>query len=107
MVGLFFCVAGAISFRRAKTTVNPLKPHTASALVDSGIYKISRNPMYVGFALMLVAWQIYLSAPLSLLGVLLFISYMTRFQIEPEEKALAKLFGSDFDLYKTRVRRWL
>lgn len=105
--GLFFVLAGGISFRRAKTTVNPLKPESASALVTSGIYRYTRNPMYVGFALFLVAWSLYLASPLSLLGVLGFVLYMNRFQITPEERALSQLFGSDFTAYQGKVRRWL
>jgi protein-S-isoprenylcysteine O-methyltransferase Ste14 len=106
-VGAFFCLAGVVSFRRAKTTVNPLKPETASALVSSGIYRYSRNPMYVGFALLLSAWACYLASPLLLLGVLGFVLYMNRFQIAPEERALTALFGADFVAYQAKVRRWL
>ncbi|AQT09262.1 methyltransferase family protein [Pseudomonas protegens] len=107
MVGLLFVLAGGLAFRRAKTTVNPLKPASASALVTSGIYQYTRNPMYVGFALWLLAWGLYLASPLVLLGVLGFVLYMNRFQIYPEERALGQLFGADFAAYRQRVRRWL
>lgn len=107
IAGLLFVLAGGISFRRAKTTVNPLKPASASALVTSGIYQYTRNPMYVGFALWLLAWGLYLASPLVLLGVLGFVLYMNRFQINPEERALGQLFGADFAAYRQRVRRWL
>ena len=105
--GGFFDLSGAASFRRAKTTVNPLKPETASALVSTGIYRYSRNPMYVGFAMFLTAWAFYLASPLLLLGVLGFVLYMNRFQITPEERALTALFGADFLAYQAKVRRWL
>ncbi|RBJ77964.1 isoprenylcysteine carboxylmethyltransferase family protein [Pseudomonas sp. MWU12-2534b] len=105
--GLLFVLAGGISFRRARTTVNPLKPEAASALVTSGIYRHTRNPMYVGFALWLLAWGLYLASPLVLLGVLGFVLYMNRLQIAPEERALGRLFGADFAAYRQRVRRWL
>lgn len=105
--GLLFVLAGGISFRRARTTVNPLKPEAASALVTSGIYRYTRNPMYVGFALWLLAWGLYLASPLVLLGVLGFVLYMNRLQIAPEERALGQLFGADFAAYRQRVRRWL
>ncbi|MDP9528744.1 methyltransferase family protein [Pseudomonas protegens] len=105
--GLLFVLAGGISFRRARTTVNPLKPEAASALVTSGIYRFTRNPMYVGFALWLLAWGLYLASPLVLLGVLGFVLYMNRLQIAPEERALGRLFGADFAAYRQRVRRWL
>ena len=102
-----FSVAGVLSFRQAQTTVNPLKPETASALVRSGIYQYSRNPMYVGFALVLLAWACYLTSPFALFGVLGFVLYMNRFQIRPEERALLTLFGSEYPVYQTQVRRWL
>ncbi len=105
--GLLFVLAGGISFRRARTTVNPLKPEAASALVTSGVYRYTRNPMYVGFALWLLAWGLYLASPLVLLGVLGFVLYMNRLQIAPEERALGRLFGADFAAYRQRVRRWL
>jgi protein-S-isoprenylcysteine O-methyltransferase Ste14 len=106
-IGVGFSVAGVLSFRQAQTTVNPLKPEAASTLVRSGIYQYSRNPMYVGFALLLLAWTCYLASPPALLGVLGFILYMNRFQISPEERALTSLFGSEFQAYKAHVRRWL
>lgn len=107
ILGIGFCLSGVLSFRRAKTTVNPLKPETASSLVSSGIYRFSRNPMYVGFALFPVAWAIYLASPWSMVGVLGFVSYMNRFQIAPEERAMEALFGETFTRYKSKVRRWL
>ena len=106
-LGTFFCLAGVLSFRRARTTVNPLKPQTASALVSSGIYRLSRNPMYLGFALFLAAWAVFLASPWALLGVLGFILYMSRLQIAAEERALEALFGAEFSRYKSAVRRWL
>jgi protein-S-isoprenylcysteine O-methyltransferase Ste14 len=105
--GILFCFAGVISFRQAKTTVNPLKPDSASSLVDTGIYRVTRNPMYVGFALGLLAWSFYLASPWSLAGVVVFILYMNRFQIGPEERALHSLFSDEYYRYQARVRRWL
>lgn len=105
--GALFCIAGVVSFRNAKTTVNPLKPETATSLVSSGVYTISRNPMYVGFALFLVAWAVYLSSPWVSIGVVGFVLYMNQFQIVPEEQALKKIFGPEFKSYQARVRRWL
>jgi protein-S-isoprenylcysteine O-methyltransferase Ste14 len=107
LIGVFFCIAGVISFRRAKTTVNPLKPETATSLVTSGIYQVSRNPMYVGFALLLAAWAVYLASPWALVGVPGFVLYINRFQIVPEERALSVLFGVEFERYKSKIRRWL
>jgi len=107
VLGVIFCVAGVLSFRMAKTTVNPLQPEKATSLVDTGIYKITRNPMYFGFALFLLAWSVFLSAPVAVIGVVVFVLFMNRFQIGPEEKALTKIFGEEFETYQTRVRRWL
>ena len=107
LVGLAFDVAGIVSFRLARTTVNPLTPQKASALVTTGIYRITRNPMYVGMLCLLVAWAIFLRSGWALLGPLAFVLYMNRFQIEPEERALQALFGDTFVAYKRKVRRWL
>lgn len=73
----------------------------------AGIYRYSRNPMYVGLAAMLSAWAIYLRSPVALSGVAVFILYMNRFQITPEERALESLFAEEFVAYRARVRRWL
>ena len=105
--GAMIIVLGVASFRRAKTTINPMKPESSSSLVISGIYKLSRNPMYLGFLLVLVGWAVFLSNALAFVFVPAFIFYMNRFQIGPEEKALAGKFGQEFVDYKSRVRRWL
>ena len=107
LVGFGFILAGIASFRRAKTTLNPKKPSNATSLVSSGIYRVTRNPMYVGLLFVLVAWAVFLSCVWALLGPLAFVLYMSRFQIAPEEKALAAMFGSEYSSYKERVRRWL
>ncbi|MDG1818849.1 MAG: isoprenylcysteine carboxylmethyltransferase family protein [Porticoccaceae bacterium] len=107
ILGFSFAISGGISFRMAKTTVNPLKPEMASALVTSGVFKYSRNPMYVGLAIILLAWTMYLAAPFGLIGVLGFMAYIQRFQIVPEERAMHKLFGDEFEAYQSIVRRWL
>lgn len=107
LAGLGVCLAGVLSFRRARTTVNPLKPQTASALVKSGVYRFTRNPMYLGFATVLIGWSIFLAWPPALFGVLGFVAYINCFQIGPEERALASLFGDEFAQYSRQVRRWL
>ena len=106
-IGGIFCIAGVVSFRLAKTTVNPSKPEQASALVTTGVYKISRNPMYVGFAFILAGWGVWLTSLWALLCVLVFICYLTWFQIIPEERALLKIFGQGYSDYKSQVKRWL
>jgi len=106
-LGALVAAIGVGSFRRARTTVNPLEPQQASTLVVRGVYRFSRNPMYLGFAVLLLAWAFWLSHPLALPGVALFILYMNRYQIEPEEHALDARFGAEYRGYKQRVRRWL
>lgn len=107
LCGVAVCLAGVASFRRARTTVNPLKPESASALVVSGIYRHTRNPMYLGFAIVLLGWCVFLGSALAVLGVAAFVLYIGRFQIRPEERALRELFGAEFDAFCTRVRRWV
>ena len=107
VIGLAVAAAGVLQFRRARTTVNPMTPGNSSSLVVGGVYTRTRNPMYLGFALWLVAFAIYLGHPVSVLGVPLFVIYMNRFQIEPEERALEARFGEEFQRYCNNVRRWL
>ncbi len=104
--GVGLAISGVLTFRRAKTTVNPTTPAAASALVRTGAFRFTRNPMYLGLLLCLVAWAVYLSNVLALLITPLFVLYMNRFQIAPEERALAALFGDSFAEYKREVRRW-
>lgn len=105
--GVVFELAGIMSFRRARTTINPIKPHKASALVDTGIYRITRNPMYVGLALELCAVACYLASPAALIGVIGFMTYIQVLQIRPEERVLVSVFGNEYREYQARVRRWL
>ncbi len=107
LVGVSFDIAGILFFRRARTTVNPLRPANTTALVSSGVYRITRNPMYVGMLFILIAWAVYLASAWTLLGPLAFVLYMNRFQIGPEEKVLEGLFGEAYARYKMKVRRWL
>lgn len=98
---------GVVSFRRAQTTVNPLTPQAASSLVTTGIYRVSRNPMYLGMLLLLAAFAVFLANAAALIILPVFILYMNRFQITPEERALSSMFGPDFTAYTERVRRWM
>jgi protein-S-isoprenylcysteine O-methyltransferase Ste14 len=107
LAGVTIIVAGILVFRRARTTMNPLESQAPSSLVRSGIYKHTRNPMYAGMLLVLLAWATFLFTFWCLFGPLVFILYIDRFQIIPEERMLSKLFGSDYAEYKTKVRRWL
>lgn len=105
--GLVLGVLGIASFRRAGTTVDPHTPHETSALVVRGVYRCTRNPMYLGVALVLLAWAVWLSNLLALLVLPAFVYYMNRYQIGPEERALEARFGEPYRAYRRRVRRWL
>ena len=105
--GAVFCVLGVAGFRRRGTTVDPVRPHKSSALVMEGIYRHSRNPMYAGMALMLAAWALYLENVAAILSWPVAPWYLQRFQIIPEERALAELYGAPYLEYLARVRRWL
>jgi len=107
LAGALTCLAGVVSFRRAGTTVNPMKPDSASSLVVSGIYRFTRNPVYLGFLVMLLAWAAALSNVLALVWLPAFVLYVNRFQILPEERVLASRFAHDYAEYSSRVRRWL
>lgn len=100
-------LSGVRAFRKARTTVSPLAPERASSLVAVGIYRHTRNPMYLALTLGLLAWSVHLGSLWALLAVALLPAWLTRFQILPEERALLARFGSDFDAYCQRVRRWI
>jgi protein-S-isoprenylcysteine O-methyltransferase Ste14 len=106
-LGLALGIAAMVTFSRAGTTVNPTTPEATMCLVMHGIYLYSRNPMYVSLLLYLIAWAIYLASWPAVLGLPAFILYMTRYQIEPEERVLAARFPEDFSAYRRAVRRWL
>jgi protein-S-isoprenylcysteine O-methyltransferase Ste14 len=106
-IGLMVAISGVVTFRRARTTLNPTKPEASSSLVSWGIYRITRNPMYLGLLLELTAWAIFLSNWLAFLFLPVFVVYINRFQIVPEERALTSLFAREFVDYQSRVRRWL
>jgi len=107
IIGLVLPAAGVLSFRRHQTTVLPMKPEKTTALVTTGIYRLTRNPMYLGMLFILVAWGIWLGHIASLLMLPLFVWYLNRFQIKPEERALQAKFGNDFTQFCREVRRWL
>jgi protein-S-isoprenylcysteine O-methyltransferase Ste14 len=105
--GVALMVAAVASLVAAKTTINPLAPSRASKLVSSGVFRFSRNPIYLGDLLILGAVAAWLGQPVNLALLAVFVWYIDRFQIRPEERALSRLFGSEYDEYRARVRRWL
>ena len=106
-IGVLIILVAVYSFKKSKTTVDPTAPEKASNLVIVGIYKISRNPMYLGMLLMLIAFALRLGSIYNIPFVILYVWYITKFQIKPEEKALAKLFGPTYLNYCNTVRRWI
>lgn len=108
VAGTGFCAVAIVIFRQAKTTANPMKPEQTSQLITNGVYRVSRNPMYVGFLFLIISWGVHSTNLLNLLIFPpLFVAYMNRFQIAPEEEALRQKFGKDFNSYCSAVRRWL
>lgn len=105
--GLLIDLVAVAAFVRARTTVNPLAPSRTNALVVSGLYRWSRNPMYLGMLLILLGWAAWLAQPLALAPVALFVILIERMQIIPEERALEEKFGEEYRAYKKRVRRWI
>lgn len=106
-IGMALILAGAVAFRAAGTTVNPMQPSKTSSIVMRSVYKVSRNPMYVGFLLILFSWALLLSNIFSIAVLPTFVWYMNRFQIIPEEQALLAKFGDEYVAYTKTVRRWL
>lgn len=113
-IALFFLVLGFVFaasamrvFKKIKTTINPLNPEKATALVVTGVFKRSRNPMYFGLLNLLLSFSIYLGSFSGFFFIPLFITYIHFFQIIPEEKAMEKLFGNAFKDYCSKVRRWI
>ncbi len=100
-------IAAFVEFRRANTTLNPHKPESARTLVTAGVYRWTRNPMYLGLSTLLFGWGVRLGTLSALLGVLLFVALIQHFQIRPEEHALRMRFGEDYDHYCDRVSRWI
>lgn len=106
LLGIICDVAGFLAFRDRRTTINPLKPATTSAVVSHGIYRHSRNPMYIGWLLFLTAWAFWLANLLAFAFLPGFVTYLTRFQIIPEERILSAKFGKTYTDYLKQVRRW-
>ena len=106
-IALSFDLGSLLLFFRSKTTPNPMKPENSKHIVTSGLYKISRNPMYVGLLFVLVGYAIWLGSITPFLLLPLFVLLITTQQIIPEEEMLEEKFGQEYLDYKMRVRRWL
>lgn len=107
VAGAAVAASGVHAFKKAQTTVNPMTPEKSSSLVRNGIYRVTRNPMYLGFLFTVIAFGFYLQNLLAFIWCPAFILYMNAFQIKPEETMLADIFGDEFTNFKTQVRRWI
>ena len=107
ILGLAIFLSAVKSFRRQKTTVNPLEPKKASSLVTSGIFKFSRNPMYLGMLIVLLSISFNFNLMGGIITSLFFYVFITKFQIIPEEAAMNELFGNEFIDYSNKTRRWI
>jgi len=105
--GLVVFISAVKSFRTHKTTVNPLEPRKASSLVTSGIFKFSRNPMYLGMLIILLSISFKFNIIGGMITSLFFYIFITKFQIIPEEVAMNELFGNEFIDYEKKTRRWI
>ncbi|MCF6343518.1 MAG: isoprenylcysteine carboxylmethyltransferase family protein [Devosiaceae bacterium] len=105
--GLLLMLLSAWQFKKVKTTINPMRPNNSSTLVTTGFFSFSRNPIYVADLIILIGWGLFLANLFSLVLIALFVLYMNRFQIIPEERSLEELFGEQYLDYKAKVRRWI
>jgi protein-S-isoprenylcysteine O-methyltransferase Ste14 len=107
VLALATMIAGVHAFSKAKTTVDPRHPETSTAVVANGVFRFTRNPMYLGMLLALLSWALFLSNVAAFLFLPLFVLFINRFQIRPEERALTAKFGEAYSAYRRSVRRWL
>jgi protein-S-isoprenylcysteine O-methyltransferase Ste14 len=107
VVGTWLIVAARVALDRAGTTWHPTEPGRTTALVSSGVYSFSRNPTYLGMEIVLLSWAVILASPAALLVSAIFVAYISRFQIWPEELTLGVSLGEDYQAYLERVRRWI
>jgi protein-S-isoprenylcysteine O-methyltransferase Ste14 len=107
VLGLATAASGAFAFQRQGANINPHKIDRGDVLVTTGVFRWTRNPMYLGLTLLLCGYAFYLARPLCLLGPIAFVPFITRFQIIPEERAMLAKFGERYADYCARTRRWI
>lgn len=105
--GVLIDAVSVVAFIRAKTTVNPIRVDRTSRLVVSGLFRVTRNPMYLGLIAVLVGWALLLGSLGPWLIVVAFERLIVTFQIPAEEAALFARFGDDYLRYTREVNRWL
>lgn len=107
VVGVWAIVSARRSLERADTTWRPMTPGQSTSLVTSGVYGLSRNPIYLGMLFVLLSWAALLASPAAVVLSSIFVLYIDRFQIRPEERALTLALGQEYRDYLARVRRWV
>jgi len=107
LAAIMIMLAGIAAFAKDRTTLNPMRIDQASTLVTSGIFKFTRNPMYLGDVIFLFAWCLLLATPWAIFGPFLLMIYLTQFQIKPEERMMQQKFGTAYKAYQSQVRRWI
>lgn len=107
LAGCILLFLSVTQFRAWKTTVNPMAPENSTALVVTGLYRITRNPMYLGMAFVLGGFGLIAGSMGAFFGVVLFVVWMTFVQIPSEEQALRTIFGASYESYMKKVRRWI
>ena len=107
LVGLITAMLAIFFFKKYKTTVNPINPEEATTLVTTGIFSITRNPMYLGLFFVISSTVLFFGSWFGIIILIFFVWYINKFQIIPEEEAMEKLFGNKYNEYRKNVRRWI
>ena len=107
LVGLVTAMLAIFLFKKVKTTVNPINPEEATTLVTTGIFSVTRNPMYLGLFFVICSTVFFFGSWCGIIILTLFVWYINKFQIIPEEEAMEKLFGDKYNEYRQNVRRWI
>jgi protein-S-isoprenylcysteine O-methyltransferase Ste14 len=105
IAGFLIAILAAQQFGRAGTNIVPLTPSTA--LVEDGMFRWTRNPMYLGMTAVLIGTALLLDRALPWLVVPAFVAILRLRFIRHEERLMEATFGADYLAYKRRVRRWL
>ena len=107
LIGMLILINPIFKFIKSKTTIDPIKFKKVNKLITSGIYKYSRNPMYLGLLMIVISTSIFYLNICSIITPILFYCWINRFQIKREEIFLTEKFGKEYLLYKTKTRRWI
>ena len=107
LIGVLILTNPIFKFIKSKTTIDPIKFKKVNKLITSGIYKYSRNPMYLGLLMIVISTSIFYLNIFSITTPFLFYFWINRFQIKREEIFLTEKFGREYMSYKTKTRRWI